>query len=187
MASQKMNRAPLVLAVAALGLAGCVSTQSGPAPLTPAPTQPVQQDILPPLPQTQPTVPGQPTGTEPGQLTTGVDGQPTPEQVAKAKVASFEKSATAIKKDDLLGGWTISTDSDNCQLFTSLTAWKGGHRATSRNCAGDLTKAISAWKVNGKQLELLDKDGATMARLYRTSDERYNGALKSGGSIMIWR
>ncbi len=59
--------------------------------------------------------------------------------------------AGTISRTDLLGGWTITTQGDSCQLFMTLTSWTGGYRASTRGCNGNLLKSISAWNLQGER------------------------------------
>ena len=42
-----------------------------------------------------------------------------------------------VGRTDLLGGWTITSGGDSCQLFMTLTSWTGGYRASTRGCNSD--------------------------------------------------
>ena len=68
-------------------------------------------------------------------------------------------AAGPIGRTDLLGGWTIASSGDSCQLFMTLTSWTGGYRASTRGCASEQLKSISAWNLNGSQVVLAGQGG----------------------------
>ena len=48
----------------------------------------------------------------------------------------------------------------------TLTTWAGGYRASTRGCSNAPLQTISAWNMEGGQVQLLNDAGATVARLY---------------------
>ncbi len=48
---------------------------------------------------------------------------------------------------ELLGGWTMTSGQESCQLFITLTRWTGGYRATTLGCNTGELKPISAWNL----------------------------------------
>jgi hypothetical protein len=139
----------------ALGVTGCgriglndplTSTQPSRTtyePLPAAPTEPVTSSALPPPPPvTGPTV-STATPVDPSQT-----GQPTAGSAAGIPVASantraepvVNDKAPAIGRGDLAGGWKITTPSDSCQLFMTLTSWSGGYRASTKYTGTTTTK-----------------------------------------------
>ncbi len=56
-----------------------------------------------------------------------------------------------LGRTDLLGGWTITSGNDSCQLFMTLTSWTGGYRASTRGCTTNLLKSISGVEPAGRQ------------------------------------
>jgi hypothetical protein len=92
-----------------------------------------------------------------------------------------------VGRTDLLGGWTISAAGDSCQLFMTLTTWAGGYRASTRGCTSPSLQTISAWNMEGSQVQLLDDAGATVARLYPTSKTQFNGQTQGGGPVSVLR
>ncbi|MEZ5841364.1 MAG: protease inhibitor Inh/omp19 family protein [Hyphomicrobiales bacterium] len=171
------------VAALALALAGCQTVgnpfggfggSSGkPTPLAPVPTKPVTATELPP-----------PTPTPEQQAAEELRGTDTPEQqVASLPPASDIK----LEREDLIGGWKVSSAGANCQLFLTLTGWTGGYRATTRGCpAGDLTK-IQAWDLNGQQVVLKGDGGGEVARLYPTGQERFSGQTVAASAVSVYR
>ncbi len=92
-----------------------------------------------------------------------------------------------LGRTDLLGGWTITTASDSCQLFMTLTTWAGGYRASTRNCVSAGLQTVSAWNMEGTQVQLLNDAGTTVARLYPSSKTQFTGQTEGGGPITVSR
>jgi hypothetical protein len=172
----------LVAVVLCSTLAGCGSigavgvpwggdrqvVQQQPAPLPPpTTTAPVQTAALPPLDGTASTMPG---GTSAG----GFQSEPlTPP--AGAQAAMTPSSGGEVGRTDLLGGWTITSAGDSCQLFMTLTSWTGGYRASTRGCTTDLLKSISAWNLQGAEVVLAGQGGSPVARLASSGPNRFDG------------
>ncbi len=106
-----------------------------------------------------------------------------PEDVAEPP----QSAKLEIGRTDLLGGWKVTSAGDTCQLFMTLTTWTGGYRATTKGCGSDTLKKISAWNLNGKQVQLKDPAGATMALLYPTGSEKFNGQTNKKKAISVFR
>lgn len=86
-----------------------------------------------------------------------------------------------LGRTDLLGGWTITSGTDSCQLFMTLTSWTGGYRASTRGCASDLLKSISAWNLQGAEVVLAGQGGAPVARLASSGNNRFDGQANGQG------
>ncbi|MHC5655194.1 protease inhibitor Inh/omp19 family protein [Stappia sp.] len=181
--------APLATALClTVALAGCQRLGYGssrPAPLPATPTAPVSSQSLEPL---DPTYGAQ---GQQGQL--GVDGAPL-DGAAGTDVASVDPlggaapaSAREIGRSDMLGGWSVTSGSDSCKLFMTLTTWSGGYRANSRGCATPQMQTISAWDLQGKQVILKDAGGTTVAELYATGAESFSGRTTTGQPIRVFR
>ncbi|MBZ8135024.1 hypothetical protein CLD20_17240 [Afifella sp. IM 167] len=123
-----------------------------------------------------------PYSTSPGAPGTSPIGGDT--QVASAPPPSGGES---IGRTDLLGGWTVASGNDRCQLFMSLTSWSGGYRASTRGCGSAALQNVSAWNLTGNQVSLLDQSGSTVARLYSSSKTQFNGQTESGAAISVTR
>src|SRR6185295_8078551 len=91
-----------------------------------------------------------------------------------------------LGRTDLLGGWTISSGADSCQLFMTLTSWTGGYRATTRGCNSDFLKSISAWNLNGTQVVLAGMSGTAVAHLKSTALNRFDGTQDSQGATVTF-
>jgi hypothetical protein len=149
---------------------------------------------------------GQPEPPPPAPLAAAPAGTitgtplPPPDAVAAetpAGLAALDPSASAavpaatasgeIGRTDLLGGWTISAAGETCQLFMTLTTWAGGYRASTRGCATALFQGISAWNVEGSQVQLLNDAGTTVARLIPASRSQLNGQTSGGGPVTVTR
>ena len=48
----------------------------------------------------------------------------------------------------------------------TLTTWAGGYRASTKNCKTSALQTVSAWNMEGGQVQLLNDAGTTIARLY---------------------
>ncbi|MEW5423748.1 AprI/Inh family metalloprotease inhibitor [Amorphus sp. 3PC139-8] len=167
-----------ILAFAAVGVAvgGCSSTSGRYAsPLPAAPSQPVASGQLQPI-EPAPAPVEQPL-EEPTD--TGMETQ----------VASLpdQTSALELQKNDLLGGWGITSAGETCQLFMTLTTWTGGYRASTRGCQGEELSTISAWELSGKQIVLKNGDGANVATLLAIEPGKFNGATVTGRGITVFR
>ena len=131
--------------------------------------------------------------TEPTPLESNATDQsadPSEEQTQVASVAPPAAPADggqAVTREALVGAWQVSTGGSNCQIFLALTKWSGGYRAASRGCSAAAMSDVQAWDVKGKQVVLVDSNGATAARLYRTGGTRYDGSTTGGGAISFSR
>lgn len=157
-----------------LGLGGSSST-----PLPATPTPPVDSQPLTPLDGVQTSD----TAIEQQPLD-AVDGGG--QQVA---AAPFEPPAEAkeIGRSDLLGGWTMQSAADRCQLFMTLTTWSGGYRANTRGCGSPDLQGISAWDLTGKQVVLKNDTGETVANLYSSGGTQFSGQTSAGQPITVFR
>jgi hypothetical protein len=86
-----------------------------------------------------------------------------------------------IGRTDLLGGWTITSGTDSCQLFMTLTSWTGGYRASTRGCTSPLLKSISAWNLQGSSVILAGSGGAPVATLASSGNNRFDGQANGQG------
>ena len=169
-------------------LAGCGSfgaiglpwqRAQAPAPLSPAAPPPVESSGLPPVSDGQ-----QQVGVAPGS-TDNADTAP----LAQPQVAGNAPPAIGagqIGRTDLLGGWTITSGGDSCQLFMTLTSWTGGYRASTRGCSSDVLKAISAWNLQGKQVILAGQGGTPVAHLASSGTNRFDGQVDGQGTAVTF-
>ncbi|MEQ8698752.1 MAG: AprI/Inh family metalloprotease inhibitor [Bauldia litoralis] len=106
--------------------------------------------------------------------------------VAAAPPAAPVASGT-VGRTDLLGGWTIASSGESCQLFMTLTSWTGGYRASTRGCSSDMLKSISAWNLQGSQVVLAGQGGTPIARLQSSGGSRFDGSAEGGGAVSFYR
>jgi hypothetical protein len=165
----------------ALTLCGCGSIGSVGVPPNQGQTVP-SQPVAGGLP---------PAGTYPGQPPGGaVIAEPLPPAdgtVQPVATAPPPPAATSIGRTDLLGGWTIASSGDSCQLFMTLTSWTGGYRASTRGCSSEQLKSISAWNLNGSQVVLAGQGGAPVATLQSSGGTRFDGQIAGGGPVSFYR
>lgn len=121
----------------------------------------------------------------PGMLVpdTGTEGD------GSIDVAALEapESAVTVTPGDLAGGWKLTAEGETCSLFTSQTTWTGGYRASTRGCQSPTLSTISAWNVNGAQLQLFDGEGQLLATLFGASKTEYSGQMRNGQAISFSR
>ena len=179
-------------------------TAAAPAPpvetaALPPPGQTIQQQTLqtqtqqdPYLPQAS-TPPSSGGFMQSGQTSSG-GLQPLPQQTSQqqptqqAALQPQQAAGSGVGRTDLLGGWTISSAGDSCQLFMTLTSWRGGYRASTRGCSNATLKGISAWDLQGTQVVLSGQTGDPVARLYASGGNRFDGQAEGGGgSVSFFR
>ena len=175
----------MTLALTAALTAGCSMMPSfggrdeprpvGPQPLAAAPTGSVTGSTLPPPPG------GAVDPNQPGSGLAALD----PSMQAGAPPAPA--GAVEVGRTDLLGGWTVAAAGDSCQLFMTLTTWAGGYRASTRGCTNAALQTVSAWNMEGSQVQLLNDSGATIARLYPQSKTAFAGQTEGGGPVTVTR
>ncbi len=179
---------PMTLAFA---LAGCGSfgaiglpwqRAQSPTPASPTALPPVESSSLPPVSDGQ-----QQAAATPGAAgaTDNADTAPLAQpQVATNAPAS--SGAGGIGRTDLLGGWTITSGNNSCQLFMTLTSWTGGYRASTRGCNSDVLKSISAWNLQGRQVILAGQGGKPVAHLASTGTNRFDGQIDGQGAAVTF-
>ena len=91
-----------------------------------------------------------------------------------------------LGRTDLLGGWTIASGSDSCQLFMTLTSWTGGYRASTRGCTDPTLKSIQAWNLQNGQVTLAGQGGSPVATLTSSGNNRFDGQA-NGQAISFFR
>jgi hypothetical protein len=172
---------PLALALA---LAGCGSVGAiGVGPMQTKPGQEVELagGLPPPVPSDQ--VPA-------GSARTGAPAAAGAVAPNGDVVASAEPAPAAtpggLGRTDLLGGWTIASAGDSCQLFMTLTSWTGGYRASTRGCSNGTLKSISAWNLEGKSVILAGSGGTPVARLSSSGNNRFDGHTEGGAATVTF-
>ena len=188
--------APIMLTAA---LAGCGSfgavglgPMDQPRPvdndtLPPVASAPVEKSALPPPPvdpnaQTLPPSPPASATLPPADaasLPPAGGGTQAPAGAAPARAE--------LGRTDLLGGWSLRSGSESCQLFMTLTSWTGGYRASTRGCQSPTLKGISAWSLNGSQVVLAGAGGAPVAHLNAAGTNSFSGTADSGQPIAFSR
>lgn len=174
----------LIPVVCALTLGGCGSI--GAIGINSPSNQPPPGQVAGGLPPPMAPGVGEPPGgaviAEP--LPPAAGGTATP--VAAAPPAAPVASGT-VGRTDLLGGWTIASSGESCQLFMTLTSWTGGYRASTRGCSSDMLKSISAWNLQGSQVILAGQGGTPIARLQSSGGSRFDGSAEGGGAVSFYR
>ena len=180
----------LIPVVLAFSLAGCGSfgaiglpwqqqRAQSPAPLNPAAQPPVESSNLPPPSDGQ----QQQAGVAPGAS----DGADSNQPLAQPQVANNAPASSGqIGRTDLLGGWTITSGGDSCQLFMTLTSWTGGYRASTRGCNSTVLKSISAWNLQGRQVVLAGQGGTPVAHLASSGTNRFDGQVDGQGTTVTF-
>jgi hypothetical protein len=163
----------------ALVLAGCASdrmddidTGMRPQPLEAQPVQKVETNNLP----------------DPSTNTSQFPQKPVVDPALGQNQNNIQVAANAqdVKKEQMVGGWKVNAGGGNCDMFLTLTNLGSGSRGGTRGCTGDLTN-MGSWEVDGKQVVLKDRNGNPLARLYKTADNRFDGALNSGQPVSLSR
>ena len=170
-----------ILALTALLASGCTSTRfssmdsTRPEPLQAAPSGTVTSNQLPP--------PSGPVATDPSQF---------PSAPANSQVASLppDGSAPATAADltpsSVAGVWNANVSGQSCRVATPQTKFGQGYRAGPLRCPAPLD-GVKSWNVTGKQLTLFDADGGTLARLYSSGGEKFDGQTSNGQPISLTR
>lgn len=184
-----------LVALMAAALSGCGSFGAiGLGPMERS-SKPVESDTLPPVasaPVTRNTLPPPPVDpnaqtaapmAEQGTLPGATPIASTPSAPPPVSTAS----GAEIGRTDLLGGWTLQSGGESCQLFMTLTSWTGGYRASTRGCQSATLKSISAWSLNGSQVVLAGANGVSVASLTSSGKTQFNGQLNSGGAVSFYR
>lgn len=173
-------------------LPGCMQNRTAVAPLRAAPSQPVQTATLPPPPAAEPAPPplteDPPIAEEP--LPDPAEGSVDLAATDAAAAVPTEPAAPAFSlgRTDLLGGWTVASGGESCQLFMSLTTWTGGYRASTRGCSSPSLAGISAWDLSNNTITLKGGEGASpVATLSAASAQTFNGATAEGAAITVSR
>lgn len=172
-----MRNATIIVGMCVLvGVTGCQrlsGTRNYAAPLPATPTTPVGQNELQPLDGSIP-----PAGDLAGEVTPGTD---------IAANTAEPAGALEVGRSDMLGGWKLASGGDNCMAFMTLTTWSGGYRANTRGCTSPVLGSISAWDLVGKQVILKDASGQTIAKLFATSPQKFDGQTAMGVPASLYR
>lgn len=171
----------LAVTLAALVASGCSSTRlssmdsAQPAPLEPAPSGTVSSSQLPP--------PAQPGTADPSQFPTA----PQNTQVAALPPdGSAPAGAADLTPSKVAGVWNVNVSGQSCKVATPQTKFGSGYRAGPLRCPAPVD-GVKSWNVAGKQLTLYDADGGTLARLYSSGGEKFDGQTSNGQPISLTR
>ena len=189
----------MVLSVVAAALTGCGSIGAIGFPpmqrgaqnnVDSVAVSPVESAALPPVygatPPNETGIVGAAPGTAPGAVPGVTPGIPTDTNTASLNQPPAA-ATDALGRTDLLGGWTVASAGDTCQLFMTLTSWTGGYRASTRGCNSDVLKSISAWNVSGKEVVLSGSSGSSVATLLSSGSGRFDGQTDQGTQIIFYR
>lgn len=172
--------------VSALGLTACQSERLGrlntqPAPLTPAPVSPVTQEQLPP--------PSQPETLNPSGFPDAPGTEADGTEIAAvdpAQPAAPPAGAEPLTKNAMVGSWSANSAGSSCQMFLTLTKYGSGSRGGTRGCSGDMAN-VRGWDVQGAQVVLYNESGDTVARLYKSGNQKFDGTTSSGQAVSVFR
>lgn len=159
----------------AIGLSACAGSGFMPDRLRTQTSAPPTDLVREP---TAADTPDDPLTANPGQNVATAENEPG---------GAASGSNVDFGRTDLLGGWKVAAGSDNCELFMSLTGWAGGYRASTKGCASMVLTNVQAWNVEDREVILVSGNGETVARLYATAKERFNGQTEDGIGITIFR
>ena len=146
-----------------------------PAPLQPAPAGTVTGNQLPP--------PAAPGTTDPSQFPTA----PADAQVASLPPdgSRLPSARTSPRPASPVSG-TPACPGQSCKVATPQTKFGAGYRAGPLHCPAPID-GIKSWNVAGKQLTLYDENGGTLARLYSSGGEKFDGQTSNGLPISLTR
>ena len=134
----------------------------------------------PNAPQTLQPIDGNPNTSS---AQTGIDGQNSQTDIASLA----PQGGKPLEHETVLGSWQVLTDNSDCKVFLAFTQWSGGYRAGSRRCQSAEVGSVTAWDIKGQQVVLVDANGNTVARLYSSGNDRYDGQTTSGKPISFSR
>lgn len=199
MINTRLARTFLFAVMAAFVLAGCnrsfntLETRAPPQPLPSAPLEPVQTTQLNPAnPDWQEPSPiaGQVEGDD---QYASLDGDPNapqtlePQSQESAMATPSGQGGPTLSREEMAGTWTVVSDNPDCRIILAFTKWSGGYRAATRRCNSTELGAVTAWDVKGQSVVLVDSNGSTVASLYSSGPERYEGSLVGGTPISFSR
>jgi hypothetical protein len=158
--------APVAFAVAltgcgSIGAIGISPKAEATDTVNPVAVSPVETSALPP-------VAGAPVTNSPV-----VGAAPAGQPGAMASASPQPASPSALGRTDLLGGWTIASSGDSCQLFMTLTSWTGGYRASTRGCSSEVVLAGTG--------------GTPVATLFSSGGTRFDGQTGQGTPVSFYR
>lgn len=185
-----LTKSTLIIAVSALGLAGCTSdrfsggganvrpTVSSPSPIMAAPAGQVSSSQLPPptQPGVAPTVQGA-QGAFP-QAPGSEDGT----QMAALPPAG---GGAPVSASGVAGVWNASVAGQSCRIATPQTRFGEGFRAGPLRCPAPLD-GVRSWNVSGSTLTLYDANGGALANL-SGGGGNFSGQTSTGQPVSLTR
>jgi hypothetical protein len=178
-----VSRLGLLAVSLALTVAGCSSTRfssldsTRPEPLQAAPSGTVSSSQLPP-----PAQPG--SISDPAQFP-AAPGQDT-QMASLPPEGQVPAGAVDLTPSRVAGVWNVTVAGQSCKVATPQTKFGSGFRAGPLQCPPPID-GIKSWNVSGKQLTLYDQDGGTLARLYSSGAEKFDGQTSNGQPISLTR
>lgn len=197
-----------IVILAAFTLTACTSSSrfssssNPPAQLTPLANSSVQTSTLPPLAGTT-SADGNVLTTPDGQsqfltsdfqsndpllgtqanangsiITADATGMPTTTQ---------SRSITGpLTETKMLGGWTVISGADTCQINLTQTSKPGTNRfrASAPSCIIPVLNTLASWQLAGTQVQLFSESGQLIATLLQ-SGNRFIGSLSGGQGISM--
>lgn len=177
------------LVVLVLALAGCnrsinsIAPSGQPQRLPAAPVEPVEQTSLPePVGADQMAA----NQTDPA-LDASAPQSPAIAETPTAAAPPPSGTGQEVTREGVSGAWIVASDNPNCRMILAFTKWSGGYRAATKRCNSPELASVSAWDVEGQQVKLMDASGNTIARLYQSASERYDGTTNGGQPISFTR
>jgi hypothetical protein len=95
-------------------------------------------------------------------------------------------NAPDLTAGSVAGVWNASVSGQSCKVATPQTKFGAGFRAGPLRCPAPID-GVKSWNVAGKQLTLYDESGGTLARLYSSGAEKFDGQTSSGLPISLTR
>lgn len=177
------SKAGLVaVSLAALVASGCSTSrfssmdEQQPAPLQAAPAGQVTGNQLPP--------PASPGTTDPSKFPTAPP--PNTQMASLPPDGAPPAGASDLTAASVAGVWNASVSGQSCKVATPQTKFGSGYRAGPLHCPAPID-GIKSWSVAGKQLTLYDENGGTLARLYSSGGEKFDGQTSNGLPISLTR
>jgi len=109
-----------------------------------------------------------------------------PETQVAAVAPQPDPSAADLTAGSVAGVWNASVSGQSCKVATPQTKFGQGFRAGPLRCPAPID-GVKSWNVAGKQLTLFDESGGTLARLYSSGPEKFDGQTSSGVPISLSR
>ena len=124
--------------------------------------------------------------TQPAPLEAAPSGTVTGNQLPPPAAAGPPAGAPDVTTGSVAGVWNASVSGQSCRIATPQTKFGSGFRAGPLRCPAPID-GVKSWNVAGKQLTLYGEDGSTLARLYASGAEKFDGQTSSGLPISLTR